>query len=121
MDEAPATVRGQLTDEKHNLITPNKYEVTDKLVKVEDFVLNRKVSQKNAAAGSGSGSSDSQDKGEKEEEAKMKAETDAKDEIEDKIESDKKEQLAKEGFLKRLSPYNKPVINVILGIFVSII
>jgi hypothetical protein len=66
-------------------------------------------------------------KGKKKDEAQlayeneMKEVTDKQDDEELKRIEDKKKLLEKEGFLKRLSPYNKPFINVIFGLIVSCI
>jgi ABC-type multidrug transport system fused ATPase/permease subunit len=51
----------------------------------------------------------------------MKETTDKIDEAEDKKQEEFKKKLEKEGFLKRLGPYNRPVINIILGMIVSCI
>lgn len=55
------------------------------------------------------------------EELKMKEQTD-KNDMEDE-EKDKAivQKLEKEGFFARLKPYNKPVLNAVLGVIVSVI
>lgn len=52
-------------------------------------------------------------------EKEMKEVVDKIDNEEDKQIAELKKKLEKEGFFKRLAPYNKPVINIILGFIVS--
>lgn len=56
-----------------------------------------------------------------EEEKEKKGESDKKDASDDQVEVEIKNKLEKEGFFERLKPYNKPAINAVLGVIVSII
>ena len=49
----------------------------------------------------------------------MLEKVDNKENEEDKIEEEQLKKIAKISFLKKLSPYNKPVGNVIIGLIVS--
>ena len=51
----------------------------------------------------------------------MKEATDEIDKKEDEVMENIKKQIVKEGFFKKLAPYNKPIGNIILGICVSAI
>jgi hypothetical protein len=51
----------------------------------------------------------------------MKDECDKLDEVDDLKDKAIIKQLEVDGFFKRLRPYNKPTINVVLGVLVSII
>jgi hypothetical protein len=55
------------------------------------------------------------------EELKKKEEADVIDAAEEEVDTDVIKQIEKEGFMSRLSEYNKPVINAVVGVFVSII
>ena len=55
----------------------------------------------------------------KEEENKMKEIADKKNEEEQNEENQKIKMMEKQGFFKRLSPYNKPAINVLVGLVAS--
>lgn len=55
------------------------------------------------------------------EELKKKEETDKNDLIEDNKIEEFKKQLEKEGFMSRLKPYTKPVINTVIGVIVSVL
>lgn len=54
-------------------------------------------------------------------EFKKKEEADVIDAAEEEVDTDVIKQIEKEGFMSRLSEYNKPVINAVVGVFVSII
>lgn len=54
-------------------------------------------------------------------EIEKKKQADVKDAEEEEKEDAVKKKLEKEGFMSRLSPYNKPFINVIIGTIVSVI
>lgn len=51
----------------------------------------------------------------------MKEEADKIDAVEDKIESDLALKLSKANFIGRLAPYNKPCLNVVIGMITSVI
>lgn len=55
------------------------------------------------------------------EELKKKEEADVIDAAEAEVDTEVIKQIEKEGFISRLSQYNKPVINAVVGVFVSII
>lgn len=54
-------------------------------------------------------------------EFKKKEEADVIDAGEEVVDTQVVKQLEKEGFISRLSQYNKPVSNAVVGIFVSVI
>lgn len=55
------------------------------------------------------------------EEKAKKEDTDIRDKMEEDKENEFKKKLEGEGFLTRLKPYSKPVINSVIGTLVSII
>ena len=55
------------------------------------------------------------------EEKQMKERSDMADKAEEDRDNEIKKNIEVEGFLSRLRPYTKPVINSYIGIFVSII
>ena len=55
------------------------------------------------------------------EEKEKKKEADIKDEVIEEKEKEITKQIEKDGFVSRLKPYNKPVINAYMGVFVSVL
>lgn len=51
----------------------------------------------------------------------MKEEADLAEVEDEKTEASIRKVLETEGFFKRLRPYNKPLINVVIGVCVSVI
>lgn len=51
----------------------------------------------------------------------MKEGTDKKDSDEDLAHEERIKDIEKKGFLKRLAPYNKPLVNIVVGMIVSCI
>ena len=54
-------------------------------------------------------------------EKQMKEEADLAEVEDEKTEASIRKVLETEGFFKRLRPYNKPLINVVIGVCVSVI